>query len=86
MWPLLASKQYDSMEKERKTDRAKIKSIDTRVKDVKKESDKLKGMLFDMQRLNHELKEELVDMKCRNIRDNLLFTNIAEHDKEDTEE
>ena len=53
---------------------------------MKKESDKLKGMLFDMQRLNHELKEELVDMKCRNIRDNLLFTNIAEHDKEDTEE
>ena len=39
-----------------------------------------------MQRLNHELEEELLDMKCRNMRDNLLFTNIAEHDKEDTEE
>ena len=39
------------------TDREQIKSIDTRVKDLKKENDEPKGVLFDMKRLNHELKE-----------------------------
>ena len=77
--------QYDTMERERKIDREQIKSINTSVRDVKKENNELKTILFEMQRLNHELKEEVLDMKCRNMRDNLLFTNIVEYDKEDTE-
>ena len=31
------------------------------------------------------MKEDLIDRKSRSVRDNLLFTNISEHEHEDTE-
>ena len=38
-----------------------------------------------MKKLNCEMKEDLMDMKSRSMRDNLLFTNISKHEHEDTE-
>lgn len=46
--------------------------------DLKHENGDLKESLKELKSLNHELKSDLVDLKCRNMRDNLVFTNIGE--------
>ena len=80
--------QYDTVIKEQKSDKVKLKLIDSKVNDVKKENEDLKEELLELKRLNSELKEEMLDMKSRNMRDNLLFTNIdeAENERNDTED
>ena len=42
-------------------------------------------MLLGIRRLNHELEEDMLDMKCRSMSDNLVFLNFREHEDEDTE-
>jgi len=48
----------------------------------------MKMLTFDMpwKSVNTKLKEDLLDLKSRSIRDNLIFTNITEQQEEDTEQ
>lgn len=62
-----------------------MKTLDKRVTNIKSETDELKEMLSQVQKLNLEMKEEVLDLKSRNMRDNLVFTNIPERNEEDTE-
>ena len=80
--------QYDTVIIEQKSDKVKLKLIDSKVNDVKKENEDLKEELMELKRLNSELKEEMLDMKSQNMRDNMLFTNIdeAENEINDTED
>ena len=45
-------------------------------------------LTFDMpwKSVNTKLKEDLLDLKSRSIRDNLIFTNITEQQEEDSEQ
>jgi len=48
----------------------------------------MKMLTFDMpwKSVNTKLKEDLLDLKSRSIRDNLIFTNITEQQEEDSEQ
>lgn len=78
--------QYDEIVREKRTENAKLKDMDARVNEMKRDNDELKLMLFEMRKLNTELKEDMLDMKSRSMRDNLLFTNIQENENENTEQ
>ncbi|KAL4237694.1 hypothetical protein ACF0H5_002408 [Mactra antiquata] len=63
------------------------KQYDTVVK-VQSSSNSNSELRLDIEEIksiNHQLKEELLDLKCRNMRDNLIFTNIPEETNENTE-
>ena len=79
------STQYDTIIEDGVADRERLKSVESEVDDVKRENKELKTALLEMKKLNCEMKEDLIDMKSRSMRDNLLFTNISEHEHEDTE-
>ena len=79
------STQYDTIIEDGVADRERIKSVESEVDGVKRENKELKKALLEMKKLNSEMKEDLIDMKSRSMRDNLLFTNISEHEHEDTE-
>lgn len=79
------SEKYDDYKVERDAEKVKMKTLDKRVTNIKSETDELKEMLSQVQKLNLEMKEEVLDLKSRNMRDNLVFTNIPERNEEDTE-
>ena len=80
------STQYDAIIEDGEADRAKVKSVESEVSDVKQENKELRKAILEMKKLNCEMKEDLIDMKSRSMRDNLLFTDLSEHENEDTEQ
>ena len=80
------STQYDAMIEDGEADRAKVKSMESEVSDVKQENKELRKATLEMKKMNCEMKEDLIDMKSRSMKDNLLFTDISEHENEDTEQ
>lgn len=78
--------QYDTVCNERKDEKMKLQNLDREFTAVKSDTKELKEMLLDMQKLNSELKEEVLDLKSRSMRDNLIFTNIPERPNVDTED
>lgn len=55
------------------------------IKDVKSSLTSLSNSMSDLKSENHDLKEAIVDLQCRSMRDNLMFHNIPE-EKEDSVE
>ena len=43
-------------------------------------------MHFEIKWLNLEVKEDMLNMTCRSMRDNILFSNVHEHKDEDKEQ
>lgn len=80
------SEQYEDIKTEREAEKVKIKVLDKKVTEAKTETDELKSALIEMKKLNSELKEEVLDLKSRSMRDNLIFRNIPEVQNENTEE
>ena len=56
----------------------KIKEIEKYVQTSKDENADPKRALKEMKTVNNKLKEDLLDLKSRNMRDNLIFTNNQE--------
>ena len=75
------SDQYDSVTVTCAQNTSEISRIDTDVQNLKQENDELRSTLSSLNDLNKSLKEDLLDLKCRSMRDNLVFTNIPEHFK-----
>lgn len=73
------SSQYDDMIKQSTADKTKLNDCTTKLRDIKAENDKLSQTLTELQNINKSMKEDLVDLKCRSLRDNLVFTNIPEN-------
>lgn len=80
------SEQYETMRTEQDTEKVKTKVLDKKVADAKTETDELKSALEEVKKMNAELKEEVLDLKSRSMRDNLIFRNIPEMKDENTEE
>ena len=66
------------MKTERGAEKTKIKVLDKKVIEAKTETDELKSAQIEMKKLNSELKEEVLDLKSKSMRDNLIFQNIPE--------
>lgn len=75
------SDQYDTV----KTKTDKVTELEKQVASSKAENEAIKQTVTDIMDMNKQLKEELLDIKCRDMRDNLVFTNINQAADEDTE-
>ena len=73
------SDQYDTILKQHTADQGVVAEHSESIDQIKKENKDLKESLTDFCNLNSELKSEMSDIKCRSMRDNLIFTNIPEH-------
>lgn len=69
-----------------------LEYIQAQMADLKKENDPLKGTVSTIQktidnveRENKRLKEAMLDLQCRSMRDNLIFSGIPENDNDDPE-
>lgn len=72
------SAKYDEFCAQSKTDSVKLTDCTSIIQSLKSENDELRKVLTDMQEVNKSLKDDLIDLKCRSMRDNLVFTNIPE--------
>lgn len=75
------SDKYDSLALQP----AKVDDLEKTVKKNKTENAELRHAIEEMMSVNAELKEDLLDLKSRSMRDNLIFTNIPESHNENTE-
>ena len=66
------------MKTEQEAEKTKIKVLDKKVIEAKTETDELKSAQIEMKKLNSEPKEEVLDLKSKSMRDNLIFQNIPE--------
>ena len=80
------SNKYDDMKKESDAEKETVKKIVETVSEVQTETDDIRSTLTEALKVNSELKEELLDLKSRSMRDNLIFRNIEEKKDENTEE
>ena len=80
------SQKYDDVSEENKSDRKAVKNLSKAVSELQSGTDELKKSLTEALKLNTELKEEVLDLKSRSMRDNLVFTNIPEFTNENTED
>lgn len=60
--------------------------LEKSVRLAREENAELRRTLEQMKLVNTDLKEDILDIKSRNMRDNLIFTNIPERQAEDTEQ
>ena len=76
------TKQYEDMKKS-------VEEVQRNLnRSVKPELNGMKTKLSELDKLaeqNSELQERVTDLQCRNMRDNLIFSGIAEDASEDTE-
>ena len=79
------SQKYDDFSEENKSDRKAVKSLSKTVSELQSGTVEMKNSLSEALKLNTELKEEVLDLKSRSMRDNLVFTNIPETTNENTE-
>jgi chromosome segregation ATPase len=79
------SSQFDDMVVQRNTDVVKLNELELSVKTITRENDEIRAAMIEMKAVNSSLKEELLDVKCRAMRDNLVFTNIDYTEGEDCE-
>ena len=75
------SEQYDTA----KTKTDKVTELEKQVEKSKAENEAIRQTVTDLMDMNKKLKEELLDIKCRDMRDNLVFTNINQSADENTE-
>ena len=80
------SDKYDDMKKESDAEKEPGKKIVETVSEVQTETDDIRSTLTEVLKINSELKEELLDLESRSMRDNLIFSNIEEKKDENTEE
>ena len=81
------------LEQELKDVKDSITFIHAEVKYIKKESEQLKKSkgetkkrIENLEQLNSTLNSRVIDLQARSMRDNLIFYNIKESDREDTTE
>ena len=70
---IFISDKYDDMKKESEAEKETVKKKVMTVSDVKSETDDLRSTLTEVLKVNGKLKEELLDLKSRSMRDNLIF-------------
>jgi len=75
------SEQYDTA----KTKTDKVTELEKQVEKSKAENEAIRQTVTDLMDMNKKLKEELLDIKCRDMRDNLVFTNISQSADENIE-
>ena len=75
------SEQYDSLSVKCDQNNSHITKCDSDLHSLKQENDELRSTLNSLNELNKSLKEDMLDLKCRSMRDNLVFTNIPENFK-----
>lgn len=56
------------------------------VKSMKKRLDLTEGLVISVRKQNEQLNENVIDLKTRSMRDNLIFTGIPENENENTGE
>ena len=77
--------QVDVQEAKKDVVEIKKQMKNTDVK-VKKHSDDMAAFEEKLQEVRGDLEEDILDLKCRSMRDNLLFIGIPEEEEEDCEE
>ncbi|KAL4221296.1 hypothetical protein ACF0H5_019559 [Mactra antiquata] len=77
------SSKYDDFVAQSKTDSAKLSECSSKVQTITSENEELRNIITEMDELNKSLKDDLIDLKCRSMRDNLVFTNIPERVHDD---
>lgn len=73
------SSQYDDIKASADTEKSKLKACVSDIDQVKAENNELRATLAELRGINESMKEELLDLRCRSMRDNLIFTNIPEN-------
>lgn len=76
------SNKYDEINKQS----SRIVDAEREIERNKRDNQELRNAIEDLKAVNGTLKENLIDLQCRSMRDNLIFTNIPYSDKENTEE
>jgi len=87
------SEQYDSVLKTCKQTKSSHNTMKTDIERTQSVNEELKRSVQELSSLNKSLREDLIDLKCRSMRDNLIFSHIPEQFQssngrrfEDTEE
>lgn len=82
-----AAKEMKEIQKEVKGETKNMKKDVTDVKTkLNSNSDSIGRINAELEEVRDELKEDMLDLRCRSMRDNLLFCGIPEEEAEDCEE
>ena len=76
-------KKMNDYEQSRIFDSSMMEDIVKKQRDIEKSIEKSKKVETDKQNAENELKNEIQDLKCRSMRDNLLFHKVPEERDED---
>jgi len=72
---------YDSVKKTQTEHTKTLSDQCSTINSLANENESLKRSLDEIRQMHGELKSQLLDSKCREMRDNLVFTNIPEQTK-----
>ncbi|XP_028409101.1 protein unc-13 homolog C-like [Dendronephthya gigantea] len=85
--------KLDSIETDLKEIKTSLEYAHAEIKDLKKENETMKAdqaksseRIQNLERNNNTLRDKVIDLQARSMRDNLLFFNMPENDKENTTE
>ena len=65
---------------------AEVKDLKDEVERTKKSENEIQRKMCNLEESNRLLQESVIDLKARSMRDNLLFYNVEEEERENTDE